>query len=230
MNIAGHQMGAAILRKFKTGASFATAGVPTRDETDGIQPGSTTDWADTVGLAVGIATHSTTPAAGAEGLIEVDVNPQAILRALMAGGATAGTALTQLVNTAEDTTKLIVTDADVGTATPASGTMWCTKGANKGQSRIIVTFNSAADIRATVAFYNTIAAGDEFLQCPWAKEMVGTGIGNVQGTTNVDQADASIVAGTGGVAVVVDLELNERTDSAVLFILGDHIYGNTTTI
>lgn len=229
MYAAGHQMGAAILRKFKTGASFATAGVPTVDETDGIQPGTTTDWADTVGLAVGTATHTTTPTASTEGLIEVDVNPQLIVGARISGGAAASTAMTLLSNTAEDTTKLIVTDADVGTASLVGGLLWCTKGANVGQSRIIVTFNSGADIRATVAFPYTIAVGDEFLFTPFSNHPHAA-MGNVQATTGLAEADGSIVAGTGGVCVVVDVEMLDRLTSKVLFIFGDHVYGNTTTL
>lgn len=220
--------------KMKSGAASTVAGVVSVDETDGIQPGTTTDWADTMGLILDTTTHTTTPAVGAEGLLTVDTNPLLIVGALMSGGATNGTALTELINTAADATKLIVTDADVGTASMATGTLWCKKGANAGQSRILVTFNSATDVRATVAFYNAIAVGDIFHQCPWAIEVVGAGIGNVQATTTLDQADASIVAGTGGVAVVVGLDL-EGVDgwgqgSRVHFILGDHILNNTTTV
>ena len=230
MYAAGYLTGVGRLVKMKTGASFSVAGVVTRDETDGIQPGSTTDWADSNGLALDTATHTATPAVGAEGLVTVDTNPHLIVGALMSGGATEGTALTTLVNTAADATKLIVTDADVGTASMASGTLWCVKGANAGQSRILVTFNSATDVRSTVAFYNAIAVGDEFHQCPWSVEVVGAGLGNVQATTNLYQADASIVAGTGGVAVVVGLKLRGATNSDVLFIICDNILNNTTTI
>jgi hypothetical protein len=92
-----------------------------------------------------------------------------------------------------------------------------------------VTFNSATDIRSTVAFPNTIAVGDEFLFTPFSTN-IGAAMGNVQGTTNVDEADGSIVAGTGGVCVVVDVEMLGRLDSKVLFIFGDHVYGCTDTI
>jgi hypothetical protein len=204
--------------------------VPTIDETDGIQPGTTTDWADTIGLAVGTATHSAAPAAGAEGLIEVDVNPHAIVSARISGSSTAGAVMTTLINTAADATKLIITDADVGTADSTGGTVWCISGANVGQSRTIVTFNSAVDIRSTVAFYNAIAAGDQFLWAPYSFNNTSAAMGNVQATSNIAEADGSIAAGTGGVCVVVDLEMRGPRDSNVLFIFGDHVYGITNTI
>ena len=232
MQESGHLCGGAGLhKKFKIGASIVSAGIPVIDGTAGVIPCTTTDAADTPGLGLDTATYSTTQAtvlaAGDEAFVTVSIRPDLIIKALMSGGATEGTALTTLSNTSASAGGTTITDADVGTATPVTGTVWCVTGNNRGQSRIITTFNSAQDIVVTVPFTRTIAVGDTFHQCPWAKEP-GAGAGNVQTTTLFTQADATIVAGTGLVAAVVDLELKGSTDSYVLFITPDHAYGTVT--
>lgn len=229
---AGHlHGGAAILRRVKIGASFATRGVPSRylaANPSGITPGSTTVFADSLGLAEDTGVYSATQG-DVEGLVTVDLRPDTILKALMSGAAAGGTALTLLVNTLAETDGLTITDADVGTADIVSGTVWRHPG---GESRKITTFTSAVSVAVTVPFLADIALNDEFLFCPWTIFGDGAadhdGVGNVQGTTNVDQANASIASGTGGAAVIFDLELEGRSDSYVLFTLQDHQYQQAT--
>lgn len=219
--------GAPLLRRLKIGASFANAGIVTINGAAGVIPSTTTDFADSMGLALDTGTYSTTQG-DAEGLVTVDIRPDAAIRALMSGGATEGTALTTLVNTAASTAGTTVTDADVGSADMVSGTVWCTKGANVGQSRPIATHNSATDFVVTVPFKNDIAVGDEFLFCPYNEVGLTDGAGNVQTSTLFTQADASIASGTGGLATVVALELNGASDSYVLMRLGDHVFDIST--
>lgn len=233
---AGHLAGGAgVHRRYKIAATIANAGIPAIAATDavGLRPATTTSFADSPGLILDTGTYSASQGAThAEGLVTVSVRPDLVIKALMSGGATEGTALTVLANTVASTDGLTITDADVGTADMVSGTVWGLSGANVGQSRVITTHNSATDFAVTVAFLNDIAVGDEFLFCPWS--MVGTGgggidgVGHVQATTLFTQANAAIASGTGGAAVVVDLELNGRTDSAVLFILQDHQFNVAT--
>jgi len=226
MKLAYHLSGGApLLKRIKIGASFANAGIVTINGTAGVIPSTTTDFADTMGLALDTATYSSSQGAShAEGLVTVDVRPDAVIRALMSGGATENTQLTQLVNTSASTDGLTVTDADVGSADMVSGTVWCTKGANVGQSRAIATHNASQDFVVTVPFINDIAVGDEFLFCPYNEAGLTDGAGNVQTSTLFTQADASIASGTGGLATVVALELNGRGDSYVLMQLGDHVF------
>lgn len=230
MIAAGHLAGGGPLHyKYKLGASVVSAGIPIIDGTAGVIPCTTTDAADAAGLGLDTGTYSTAQGAThAEGLVTVSRRPDLIIKALMAGGATEGTALTLLVNTAASTDGLTVTDADCGTADVTGGTLWCTKGANVGQSRTITTFNSATSLVVTVSFPQDIAVGDEFLFCPW-QAAPSAAAGNVQATTLFTQANATIASGTGLVTAVTDLELNGRTDSAVLFILADHMF-NTATL
>ena len=133
-----------------------------------------------------------------------------------------------LTNTSASAGGTTITDAtNVGTATTASGTVWCISGNNVGQSRRIITFNSASNIVVTVPFPNAIAVGDTFLQVPWSIEP-GVGCGNVQSSTLFTQADQTIAAGTGGVATVTWIEQNGRSDSYVLFQLQDQLYKDAT--
>ncbi len=231
---AGHLCGGgSVIRNYKIGATFADPGIVAINGTAGIIPCTTTDFADTPGLALNTATYSTAQGAThAEGLVRVSVRPDLIIKALMSGGATEGTVLTLLSNTSASTDGLTITDADVGSNDMDSGTVWCVSGANVGQSRLITTHTGSTSFAVTVAFLNDIAVGDEFLFCPWGMQGAGgagdDGVGNVQTSTLFTQADASIASGTGGVATVVDLELNGRTDSYVLFVLQDHIFGVAT--
>ena len=233
MQEGGHICGGAPYQtKFKIGATIANVGVPVIDGTAGVIPCTTTDAADTPGLGLDTAAYTTTQATlltqGNEYFVTVSRRPDLIIRARMSGAATDGTALTTLTNTAASAGGTTITDAgEVGTASMATGTIWCTGGNNKGQSRIITTFNSASDEVVTVPFTRAIAVGDTFHQCPWAKEP-GAGAGNVQATTLFTEADALIVAGTGLVATVVDLEMNGPLDSYVTFILADHVFGAVT--
>ena len=232
MILSGHLHGGApIQRRVKIGASFATAGVPSRFLTSnpaGITPGSTTVFADSLGLAVDTGTYSATQG-DAEGLVTVNLRPDAIIKALMAQGATAGTALTVLAEATGETAGTTLTDTDVASVDMTGGTVWRLLSDDiGGESRIITTHTTSTSLVVTVPFTQDIVLADQFLMCPWAIFGDGAsgydGVGHVQGTTNVDQADASIASGTGGAVVIFDLELNGRRNSAVLFILQDHQY------
>ena len=216
--------GAPVLKKFKLGASVANAGIPVivdaSNDFGECIPCTTTSFADTWGLAVDTGTYTTTQAA-TEGVVTVCINPDLIVRALLSGGATEGTALQALITTSASAGGTTITDADVGTATSVAGTCWCASGNNVGQSRIITTFNSAVSIVVTVPFPRAIATTDTYHQCPFSRNG-SAGSGNAQTTTLFTQVDASIVAGTGGEVAIVDLELNGASDSYVLFVLADH--------
>mgnify|MGYP001583793040 CR=1 FL=1 len=233
---AGHLGGGGpVHRQMRIAATIANAGIPIIAVTDtvGVRPATTTSFADSPGLGLDTGTYSAAQGAThAEGLVTVSRRPDLIVKALLSGAAGEGTALTLLSNTAASTDGLTITDADVGSNDMVSGTVWCISGANVGQSRAITTHTGATSFAVTVAFLNDIAVGDEFLFCPYSNYGTGAGaidgVGNVQTTTLFTQANASIASGTGGEATVVDLELNGRTDSSVLFILQDHQYGVAT--
>jgi hypothetical protein len=220
------------LKKMKLGAAQANSGIIMiggAGASLGVIP-TTTTLATTVpayGLAVDTGTYSATPAAGAEGIVTVDVRPDLVIKALMSGAATENTALTSLTQTSASSTVLTAT---VQSADLDGGVLWGLKGANKGVSRGITTHTSTTSLTVTVAFPYSMAVGDTFLYAPynWAGDGAGgaDGAGWVQTSTLFTQADASIAAGTGVAASVVDLILAEATNSFVLFVVRGHAHNS----
>ena len=233
--------------------SIVTAGIPILSITDevGVSPPTTTQAQDVVGLGLDTSTYSTTQAdlddpasdanIGAYGtysgldmgkVVTVSVRPDLIIRSLMSGGPTAGTALPIMSNTSASSAGTTVTATNVNDGDLESGTVWCISGANVGHARQIVTDTASTSLVVTVPFPRTIAVGDTFLECPYSG--FGTfassidGAGAVQLTTLFDQADAEIASGTGCEAMVFRLELNGATDSRVLWMFRDHQWNRHT--
>lgn len=241
--------GASRYQRFPVRASMATAGVVVISVTDtaGVGPGTTSSFADAVGLSRDTATYSTTqadlddpasdPNIGAYNstygldagrVVTVSSRDDLELRALVSGGATANTALTLLVNTAASAGGTLITDADTGANDMVGGVVWCTKGGNVGHARPITTHSGSTSFTVTVPFPRTIAVNDEFLFVPYNTFGTGAGgidgHGNLQSTTNIDQADGSAAVGAaGGAVMITGLELNGRSDTYVRFMLADHI-------
>ena len=252
---AGHLYGgAALYRRFPVRASVVTAGIPLMALTDtvGVGPVSTTSFADAIGLGKDTSTYSTTQAdlndpgsdanigayntiygLDAGRVVTVSIRDDLEIKALVSGGSTEGTDLTLLSNTASSAAGTTITDTDVGSADMAGGVVWCTRGANIGHARPIVTHNSSVSFVTTVPFPRTIAVGDEFLWVPY--NVFGTGAGGIDGhadlqtTALFSQADGSIATGTGGEVMVTYLELNGISDTYVRFMLSDHILKVATT-
>ena len=233
---AGHLAGGApYFITYKIGASFSSDGVIALNTatTGNVSPCTTTSGADAVGLAVGTATYSTTQGA-TEGIIKVDVRPDAIIGMLVSGGAGTGTALTLLSNTSASSGGTTVTDADVGSDDMDGGTVWRYPGESSeaGESRTITTHNAAQDFVVTVPFSTAIAVGDEFLFVPWnwtgTGASGGDGSGEVTLTTALTQANGQSASGSGIAVSVVDLKLRGRTNTHVWFKLADHVHDVVT--
>jgi hypothetical protein len=195
----------------------------------GLIPCTTTSFDAAYGLSLDAGTYSTTQGAE-EGLVTVDARPDLVIKALMSGGATEGTALTVLQSTSASAGGTVVTDADTGSADMDGGTVWGLSGNNVGISRSITAHSGSTSITVTVPFPRAIATTDEYLFCPF--NTAGTGAGGADGagflqtSTLFTQADASIACGTGGKIAVVDLELKGRSDSYVMFVLRGHVYNS----
>lgn len=224
--------GASKLTKFKLGAATANAGVPVvggATTAVGVAIASATDWSGVFGLAIDQATYSSTQG-DAEGIISVDVRPDLVVRALMSGGATEGTALTTLTNTSASAGGTVVTSASVSTNDRDGGLTWCTSGNNVGLSRSITAYSSATSITVTVPFPRAIAVGDTFLDVPY--NLAGTGGAGadgpawVTGSTLLTQVNADAAAAAGGEAYITDLELNGASNSYVLFMFRLHAYAS----
>ena len=201
-----------------------------------ITDATTTSLADAFGVTTEGATFSTTQAdmTGTDAYqgrqAEVVYNPLAVFGARVAGGATSGSALATtapaniLTNTSADAAGLAVTAAEVGTVTFAGGWLIGLTGNNTGQRRTLVTHNNNADVRAVTPFGRTIAVGDVFLRVPWRP-----GLGFVQLTTLLDEANGIIVAGTGGAAGIVEVAVDQSASTTspavtVYFTMRDHVY------
>ena len=224
--------GAPVLKKYKLGAAQADAGIVMiggAGASLGVIPSTTTSFDAAYGLAIDEGTYSTTQGAE-EGMVTIDIRPDLVIKALMSGGATENTALTVLQSTSASAGGTVVTDADTGSADMDGGTVWCLSGNNVGHSRSITAHSGSTSITVTVPFPRAIATTDEYLFCPY--NMAGTGAGGADGagflqtSTLFTQADASIACGTGGKVAVVDLELNGRSNSYVLFTLRGHVYNS----
>lgn len=225
------------VKKYAIGATFLHAGVlveaPNAGDA-GVTPCSTTAAADVVGISYDTATYVTaqqTDGTSAARVVSVAVNPFAVYRFLMSGGATEGTALTLYDVTTASTDGLAVTTGDDWTLPQFDeGVLWGYDGANTKQMRKI-TATSATAATVTVALDYDTVVGDNFLRAPyWPHDTTAK---TVQFTTNLYQADASIAVGTGCAAVIHDLELYDgsesgRTHSAVLFTSNDNVYNLAT--
>jgi len=229
--------GAPLKMGFQINATMDTAGIPVLAPgagNAGVQLSTTTSWANAVGVTLDTATYVTaqqTDGTSAEREVDVIISPQAVFRALMSGGSTEGTALAlQAVTTATTDGLDVTTGAEWSNPTFDEGVAWGYDGANAGQKRKITAVSSTA-ATLTVAFDNDHQVGDNFLRAPYW--FLDDGGNNIQTTTLLTQADASIAVGTGGAAKIIDMELRDVADdgqnkSFVLFIFDDHALRETT--
>lgn len=237
MELAYTMSGAApLMKKFQVNATVARAGVPLvipGAGNAGVVLATTTGAADMVGVNLDTATYVTaqqTDGSSAERKITLVVNPDAVWRMLMSGGATENTALTlQTVTTAATDGLSVTTAAEWSNPTFDEGFVWGYDGANAGQARKITSVSSTAGT-VTVAFDQDTDVGDNFLRCPYSP-IQGT---TIQLTTLLTQANASIAVGTGAQFKTVELLLRDinnegRTNSYVLAVSGDHVWGPRPT-
>lgn len=224
------------IKKFQIAASVTTRGIPLlipAADGAGLALSTTTSLADMVGVSYDTATYVTaqqTDGTSAERTVSVIINPDAVWSALLSQGATLGTALTlYAVTTASATGLVVTTGGDWSSPQMDEGTVWGYDGANAKQARKITSTSTTA-ATVTVAFDQDTVVGDNFLRAPyWPTQSTA-----LQLTTNLDGADASIAVGTGGGAKCVELLLGDqavsgRTDSWVLWIPTDHVWGPRPT-
>ena len=219
--------GAAVARKCVVGFTVANAGIPVLAPGaggEGLATGTTTSAADMVGVAIDTATYTTAQStvSDIEAAATVIISPDAVWKAKMSGGATANTALQVFtVITASAGGTAPVLDDSVASPEMDEGVIWGLSGANVGVKRRIESTSSATPT-ITVPFM-PIAVGDTFLIAPYWYYALGP---NVQLTTTLYQADASIAVGTGAEFQIVDMDLNGRSDSYVYILADHHALGN----
>lgn len=237
MELAYTMSGAApLLKKYQVNATTSTVGVPLlipAAGNAGVVLATTTGAADMVGVNIDTATYVTaqqTDGTSAQRQVTLIVNPDAVWRMKMSGGAANNTALTLYDVTTASTDGLAVTTGDDWTSPQFDeGYVWGYDGANAGAARKI-TSTSATAATVTVAFDRDTVVGDNFLRCPYSPIQGIT----IQLTTTLDQADASIAVATGAGFKTVELILKDFTDdgranSYVLAVPTDHVWGPRPT-
>jgi hypothetical protein len=222
--------GAPVLKRYQIGVTSNTVGVPytvPAAGTAGVVIGTTTGATDMVGVNVDTSgtyvTAQQTDASSPERTCAFIINPDAVWRMLMSGGATENTALAlQTVTTASTDGLAVTTAAEWSNPTFDEGYTWGYDGANAKQARKVTSVSSTAGT-VTVAFRYDTAVGDNFLRAPYSPMQTVT----VQLTTALTQADASIAVGTGAPFRVIELILNDlagegKTNSFVLAMSNSH--------
>ena len=224
------------IKKYQVAATSSVVGVPKlipAADGAGVAVATTLSLADMVGITLDTATYVTaqqTDGTSAERLVSLIVNPDAVWWALMSQGATLGTALTLRAVTTASSDGLTVTTAESWTGTEYDeGVVWGYDGANVGQARKITATSGTAGT-VTVPFDYDTVVGDNFIRAPYWPPQTLT----MQLTTNLDGADVSIAVGTGAQAKAVELVLGNlsnsgRTDSWVLWVPTDHVFGMRPT-
>lgn len=230
--------GAPVLKRYQVAATNTVIGVPylkVAANGAGVVLASTTGAADFVGVNVDAAgTYNT--AQNSDGsdnaaITTLIVNPLAVYKARLSGGATDGTALTPRTITTASTDGLSVITSGFDSNNPDmdEGIVWGYSGANVGYARKI-TSTAANDATPTVAFPHDIAVGDTFLFAPVSPLSTIT----AQLTTNLTEIDATAAISGDATIVVVEMALkdqaNEGTLTSYAFIqFADHLLGATVT-
>ena len=195
----------------------------------GVKKATTIASVSTVGVTLDTATYVTaqqTDNSDPTRQVSIIINPQAIYRASLSGGATAGTALTQgTEDTGSSTGLLVSTDVDYSSPSFDEGLILCSLGANQGASRKITSL-SGADAVPSVAFQYDTAIGDKFIALPF--NFMGKQF--VQLTTNLDHVNASVTIDTDNanfipLKLILPADPNDiATKSEIDMVLYDSIY------
>lgn len=221
--------GAPLLKKYQVSATVSRIGLPllaVAASEAGLDLPATTAINDMVGINVDTATFATAQGANSpEALVTVIINPDAILKIFMSGGAASGVAAVERDVTTGSTDGLSVTTGDAWNSPDTDeGLIWGVTGANVGQKRKI-TSTSATAATVTVAFAADTAVGDLFSWAPVSPMSLQT----VTLTTELDEfrQDVAVASNT---AELTCIEINPhdwlgraQNRPFGLFVPADHI-------
>lgn len=228
----------AIVKKYQVAATNTVIGRPyvkCADGDVGIVLGSTTNATDFIGVnldAAGTyAAAQNTDGSDNAKYTSLIINPLAVYRARLSGGATDGTALTQRTVTTASTDGLTVTHSGYNSSSPDldEGVIWGYSGTNAGVYRKIT---GTADGTTTVilAFPRDDAVGDTYLLAP----IYPTRSIVAQLTTNCTEIDATAAIATDCEMIVAEMILNDiagngTTQSYAMIQFADSLFGATIT-
>jgi hypothetical protein len=226
------------IMKYPTSQTVDNIGVPQLipgANSAGLTEATTTGADNMVGINLDTNTYATaqqTDDADPQQLISVIINPGAMIKALLSGGAAEGTALTLYDVTTATTDGLDITTGDNFTSPEYDeGSVWGFDGVNVGHLRAITGTSSTA-ITVTVAFPRDHVVGDNFLVAPFSPMMGQT----VTLTTNLFQVRNDVAVSTSSAALrcvrlrgdtyAGDLGSDGRNASHGLFVSGNHALAN----
>lgn len=175
----------------------------------GVVIGLTTTVTEQVGHNLDAATGSTAPTADANALTTVLINPDAVYRLRMCGGATSGTALSTSTEQTGGSKTVhafhATTDPDPNSPSMDEGTIFSVSGANMGQVRKITSVGANA-CTTTEGWVTANSAGDVFVVIPWT---IGDTAGdNINLTSNLLEARQDIAVGTGADFRPIELQID----------------------
>lgn len=217
--------GAPILKKYTVAADVDNPGVLVTDggaNSDGVIPITTDNAIDVVGLAYDTATYTQTQ--GAEvATVTVAINPDAIIKARLAGTATTGSALVSYACTsaASDGLSVITTEFDVASPSLDEGTVWGADGPNLGVSTYI-TAVATNDATVTMPFA-AISVGDGFYYSSVSPHRTIL----AQTTTDFLEIENLNVTSTDCEFVIIDMDLQGSLDSYAYFLCDGHLFAGT---
>lgn len=227
-----------VIHKYQIGEAMAVAGVPVEIETlaniHGLQMCETTTCVDAVGVTMDAqATRNTaqqTDGSDPSVYVSVIVSPGAVYHADLSGGATSGTALTAVTNTAASTDGLTLTSS-LGTAYD-DGYVWGATGANVGLPSLRkATAVDGSTATFIVAQRYDIAVNDTYYGATFGP---ATDAG-IQLTTTLEEIDATAdLQGTDNLRCVF-LHAKDAAEAAngqrswAEIILYDHIFSGNIT-
>ena len=230
--------GAPVLKRYAVAATNTVVGrhyLKTADGGVGVVLGTTTGAVDFIGVNVDApgtyAAGQNSDGSDNAKYVTLIINPLAVYKARLSGGATDGTALTARTVTTASTDGLTVTHSAYDASSPEmdEGTIWGYSGANAGVARKITSTSTTATT-VILAFPRDTAVGDEFLLAP----IHPTRTLLAQFTTNCTEVDASAAVAGDATVVVTEMILNDKanngtTNSYALIQFPDHLFGAGVT-
>ena len=229
---------APVMKRYQVAATNTVIGRPYLKVADGgvgVVLGATTDATDFIGVNVDAAgtyaAGQNTDGSDNAKYTTLIINPMAVYRARLSGGATDGTALTARTVTTASTDGLTVTHSAFDASSPEmdEGVIWGYSGANAGVYRKITSTSSTATT-VILAFPRDTVVGDTFLVAP----IYPTRSIIAQLTTNCTEIDATAAISGDAENIVVEMLLNDiagsgLTQSYAYIQFADNLFGATIT-
>jgi hypothetical protein len=222
----------AFVKKYQVAASNTVLGVPYLQNAGsggtGIVLGTTTGAANALGVNIDVAgtyvTAQQTDNSDTQRLTSVIVNPHAVYRALIAGSATSGAALTLYTAVSGGSDGLtIVMDSSVASPDMDETYFFCLSGTNTSKKRKC-TSTSSTTATFIVAWPLDVVAGDTFISCGFTPTQTEA----LTLTTDLTGIRGDL-APTGAAFNCIEAIFDSRTTTYGLIQFGDHCFAGRPT-